>query len=253
MACSPEAYRGVLRAALESGYVFGSMEDCAAGQVPGQCVLLRHDVDYSLERAVQLARLNAECGVRGTFFVQVRSPVYNLLHPASLDCCRELAAAGQELGLHAPYPDPGEPAARVVTRLAGDVALCEEQVGVRFARVVAWHNPPPRLGEQPDLLAGSGLASAYHRPLFVPGCYLADSNLRNRADDFVALFRARSLPLVQVLIHPLYWIAGGSAVGPILEATFAAAAGRLEAEFLTNPNWRPVDWATFRRWREEER
>src|SRR4029079_12046411 len=66
----------------------------------GPHVLWRHDVDYSMHRAVVLARLEAELGARATYFVTLHSDLYNLLEPAVHDRVREIAALGHWIGLH---------------------------------------------------------------------------------------------------------------------------------------------------------
>ena len=47
-------------------------------------VILRHDIDYSLDKAVALAELERELGVSSTYFVLLTSEFYNLLSKDNL-------------------------------------------------------------------------------------------------------------------------------------------------------------------------
>src|SRR5919109_2546437 len=89
------SYREIVAAAA-ARYTFEPFGTQAAGPH----VLWRHDVDYSLHRAVVLARLEAEMGARATYFLTLHSDLYNLLEPAVHARAREIAALGHWIGLH---------------------------------------------------------------------------------------------------------------------------------------------------------
>src|SRR5688572_19028064 len=95
------AYRATIEAGLASGYRFLSFGELADGapESPRQC-LLRHDVDVSVEYALAMARIEAEAGVRATYFLMLRSPAYNLLGRHASLAVREMAALGHDIGVH---------------------------------------------------------------------------------------------------------------------------------------------------------
>ena len=64
-------------------------------------VLLRHDIDCSLEEAVQLAEFEKHLGVRASYYVMMHSLLYDLRHSSAL---REIAAMGHEVGVHFDLP-----------------------------------------------------------------------------------------------------------------------------------------------------
>ena len=72
-------YRELVEAARTGGYRFAFFDsDPQAGDV-----LLRHDVDLSLEAAVALAELEAELEAPATYFVMTESVFYNLASRAA--------------------------------------------------------------------------------------------------------------------------------------------------------------------------
>ena len=85
---------GLLR---EKGYAFSSYVNYPGR---GRCVILRHDIDYSLEQAVKLARLEKELGVRSTYFVLLSSDFYNPASSSSYRDLHEILDLGHDIGLH---------------------------------------------------------------------------------------------------------------------------------------------------------
>lgn len=236
--CSLESYGSILRRANELGYSFVSFEDFSAIQETRQgSILLRHDVDYSVELALSLARTNADHGAMGTFFVQLRSPVYNLLEERNLAYLREIADSGQRLALHHRYPAGGCQADELLAAIKQDLQICQQESGCEFESVIAWHNPAAELVGAQSPLASSGLLSSYAPPFFADGHYFSDSNLRNMPEDFLRFLGDNSGTFLQLLFHPLYWVLGGDAVEPVLRATMEQVIGETERGFLENPRW----------------
>src|SRR5207253_1630565 len=93
-------YRELLAAARTGGYRFA---DFSRDPEPGD-LILRHDVDLSLEGAVELAELEGDAGVRATYFVMTESAFYNLASSAGEATIATLRSLGHAVGLHAVYP-----------------------------------------------------------------------------------------------------------------------------------------------------
>src|ERR1700756_2972812 len=90
-------YGELLDAAAAGGYRWASFD---AEPVTGD-VLLRHDVDLSLDAALTLARLERDRGARATYFLMTESVFYNLDSARGREALDELRALGHAVGLHA--------------------------------------------------------------------------------------------------------------------------------------------------------
>src|SRR5207247_1311156 len=112
-------YREVLEAAKSGGYTFACFD---ADPRPGD-LLLRHDVDLSLEAALRLAELEAAEDVQATYFLMTQSVFYNLASEPGEGALDQLRELGHRVGLHAVWP--------------------RAELDARFDPVVAWHNPDP--------------------------------------------------------------------------------------------------------------
>jgi hypothetical protein len=191
-------YERFIRELRSAGYddrTFG--DDLGEGDV-----LLRHDVDLSLESAIRMARLEADMGVRATYFVLLSSPLYNPLTGTARDRVREIESLGHDVALHFSTHEYWD-GSRVPTTDALEARVREERevldtVADRTAEAVSFHIPPQWVLDR----AFDGLRSAYAPEYFSDAGYIADSGQRWREDRP----RIADLPeTVQVLTHPGLW------------------------------------------------
>jgi hypothetical protein len=200
MSCafSLEHYREILRAARAGGYRFATF-----AHPPEQGdLLVRHDVDLSLEAAVEMAELEAAEGAVTTYLLMTRSVFYNLASREGETAIARLRALGHEVGLHAVYPR----------------ATLDE----RFDPVVAWHNPDPEYMSAPI----AGAVNVMEPPYFDPAQYRSDSNQRWRSGCPHQELRAGAFPWLQLLVHPEIWVYPGATMGETMRAMLDAQRDR---------------------------
>ncbi len=65
-----------------------------------KCVILRHDIDYDISKALRFAEVEKEMGVASTFFVLVTSDFYNIFSKKNSDMLKNILELGHEIGLH---------------------------------------------------------------------------------------------------------------------------------------------------------
>jgi hypothetical protein len=175
-------YRELLRAAKAGGYRFAFFE---RGPEPGT-LLLRHDVDLSLDAALAVAELEAEAGATATYFLMTRSEFYNLNAPSGEDAIERLRGLGHRVGLHAVWPD--------VDR------------DERFDSVLAWHNPDPEYMREPV----GGFVNVMEAPW--ADVYRSDSNQHWRQGCPHEELAAGTFERLQLLTHPEIWAYPGSSM-----------------------------------------
>lgn len=167
----------------------------------GPFVILRHDVDFSLRKAVEMARMDADEGARSTFFVLLTAPYYNPLSGEGAALLREIAGMGHEVGLH--YDCTGFEAMDTGARRRR-VALLAAALGDALGAEVtsiAQHKP-----------ASSGVRETFpafrdaYEPRWIEPGYITDSRQRWGQDDPEGYLRGH--PRCQVLVHPVWWHAG---------------------------------------------
>lgn len=191
-----EDYGRILDLFDERNYVWTDYED----QIETGEAVLRHDVDYSPRKALQLAEIEAEHDVTATYFFLVRSPFYNLFEPETVDTIRTIERLGHDVGLHFSthahwVEEPSEQALR--ERIETEFELLDRAVESPV-QVVAFHNPPDWTQGQ----TFDSFVSTYGPRFFDEVAYIADSNQRWRATNpFTTTLPSR----VQILVHPVMW------------------------------------------------
>lgn len=198
-------YRSFLARLTEWGFTLTSFDDFAPSR---RVVALRHDIDADLEAAVAMAELEHDVGVTSTYFLMLRSPLYNLLNLEFTRYARRLAELGHWVGLHydqnydaseAFSPD------ETVSSIYAQAKQVEEVVG-QEVRCVSFHQPSPELlNRLPDI---SPLISTYDFLSKDGYFYMTDSN---RSDNFERHLSSLldeetvSTDSLQVLVHPMWW------------------------------------------------
>jgi hypothetical protein len=200
MSCefSLEHYGELMDAAKAGGYRFAFFD----AEPEGGDLLLRHDVDLSLEAAVRLAELEAEAGVAATYFLMTQSVFYNLASPEGLRALNRLRELGHGVGLHAVWPGA--------------------ELDERFDPVVAWHNPNHDYMSEPL----EGVVNVMQPPFFDPDHYRSDSNQRWRHGCPHEELARGEFAWLQLLTHPEIWVYPGSTMRETMNAMLDAERER---------------------------
>ena len=61
---------------------------------------MRHDVDLSLEKALEMAKLESKLGIISTFFIRVNSTFIIYLKRVTMNIVTQILSLGHNLGLH---------------------------------------------------------------------------------------------------------------------------------------------------------
>ncbi len=182
---------------------FGELADASSWEQHSALFILRHDVDLSVEAALEMARLEAQWGIRATYFLLLSGEHYNLLSEEYSDAPRQLSALGHEVGLH--Y-DVGAMAKRggedLLPQLELEAGILATLTG-QPVRSIAMHLPSMQ-GDDP-FAAGSSFVNAYDERFTKGIAYFSDSCGAWRNSAFEA-FQADRIPRrLQLLIHPFFW------------------------------------------------
>jgi hypothetical protein len=187
-----DEYARILQAIAEGGYRYAGFD---RDPQPGD-VLLRHDVDLSLEAALAMAELERAFGARATYFLMTESVFYNLASPVGVEAIERLRDLGHAVGLHAVWP-------RV-------------QLDDRFERVLAWHNPDPEYMRAPV----DGVANVMEDRF--AASYRSDSNQHWRQGSPRDDLAAGRFEWLQLLVHPEIWVFDGATMGETMRSLLDA-------------------------------
>lgn len=194
-------YEGILRSALEAGFEFVSYgADIDANE--GRICFLRHDIDTDLHAAWKMSEVEKKMGIKSTYFLMLRSPVYNLLGRTNFRLVQQILDNGHELGLH--YDEGFLPSED--RDLNGWVNMEADMLASMFAtqiQVVSFHQPSSRILNNEIKL--DNYLNTYDKEDMAGIDYYSDSNMQFRRDPF-DIFGANGSSPVQLLIHPMWWM-----------------------------------------------
>ena len=202
-----EAYRPIIRD-------FATLNDDGFND-PEFC-LIRHDIEFSLPKAVRLAEIDSELGIQSTFFVQVKNGAYNPIALPNSKIVRKIRELSHFVGLHfyitgIEENDLGE----VVRQLQFQTMVLEEVLGQTVSRF-SYHRPPPWVLKL-NLRSEMDLLNAYDPKFFemTEGNnsaksikYMSDSQHAWKYGHPLA-FRDKYKKF-QILMHPDEWSEAGS-------------------------------------------
>lgn len=166
-------------------------------------VLLRHDLDTSVHRALALAKIEAGLGISATYFLFSRSLYYNLLHPAVKSLVHQIIGLGHKIGLHFDVSMDYLPS-QFLSLLEHEKALLVSEFQ-QEVEAVSFHlagNFESRLPKEPLVC---GMVNAYSDEIRRNYKYISDSNGLWRFDRWDEVIAPDRFPRLHILVHPEWW------------------------------------------------
>lgn len=168
-------------------------------------VILRHDIDYSLDKAVALAELECRLGISSTYFVLLTSEFYNILSKDNLSKISQIYRLGHDIGLHFDevnyseeyYKDHG--GTRNV--ILEEVNLLKQITGIDVDSV-SMHRPSKKTLES-NIDLGT-VINSYGQQFFQDFKYVSDSRRRWR-EDVEAIVNSGKYTKLHILTHAFWY------------------------------------------------
>ncbi len=185
-------------------------------EVNAFCVL-RHDIEFSIDRALQMARIEHEdLNVHSTYTVQLRNNTYNALSQKNIEAIQEIESMGHYIGLHQNPPQMSDD--ELVDYITKDIETLEHYYGFSVDRF-AFH----RCGSNPGILERyvevPGKINCYAKEFFhyfsgdkpeeIRVHYLADSNHDWKYGHPFNIDYWDLPQKMQLLTHPYSWTERG--------------------------------------------
>lgn len=198
-----ENYERLVRQAVDRGFEFCFYDDeqIHSGEMK---ILWRHDVEFAPDIALRTAKIEAEAGVKATYFFQLHSEFYNVLESYHSNILKEIVALGHQVGLHfdAHYYN-------ITTQQKLDqyIELDKVYFEAVFAlklKAFSFHNTTPFILSCEELSYG-GLVNVYSSLFKNNFRYCADSTGFWRYEILDEVLADTSVKRLQVLTHDAMW------------------------------------------------
>ena len=194
---SYDSYIRLIDLLREHNYDISSFHDWDQKE---RCAILRHDVDFNLDKAVQLARLENKIGVRSTYFVLISCDFYNVFSNACKNNLKEISDLGHEIGLHFDetcYANDSD----IEQNIMHEKSVLELAIGRRIT-TVSMHRPSQKtLQMEVDI---AGLVNSYSNVFFKQFKYVSDSRRKWR-EPVEDIIRSEEFDRLQILTHAFWY------------------------------------------------
>lgn len=190
-------YSSLINTLKECGYKFCDYHNYESHL---KCVILRHDVDNSVGKAIEMAELESALGVKSTYFVLLTSDFYNPSSKKIFDGLHHIQRLGHEIGLHfdemvyEEYID-------VVGAITKEARLLSDILDIPIT-TVSMHRPSQKTLEANYEIPG--MINSYGKTFFNDFKYLSDSRRRWR-EPVLDIIKSRQYDRLHILTHAIWY------------------------------------------------
>ena len=178
-------------------------------------IIMRHDVEYSVERAYELAKVEYSMDFISTYFFQWTNNTYNVLSRRNLDMIKDMHERGQHIGLHFALNGMTD-MAEIRKRIRKEIDVLSEMFGFAI-KEFSIHRPSKDVLRENIKL--DGVLNAYQDDFFtfadpitedtpLQVKYLSDANHIWRY-GYPDEANITGYDKVQILTHPFSWCKEG--------------------------------------------
>jgi len=178
-------------------------------------VIMRHDVEYSVERAYALSKVEEGMDFTSTYFFQWTNNSYNVLSRRNMDMIKDMHERGQTIGLH--FALNGMTDMKLIRKqIVKEINMFSEMAGFEIDEF-SFHRPSKDVLRENIKL--DGILNAYQDDFFtfaenvdentpVAVKYMSDANHIWRY-GYPDEANITSFDRVQILTHPFAWCKKG--------------------------------------------
>jgi len=169
-------------------------------------IFLRHDVDLDIDKALSMAKIENENGVKSCFMVMTNCPFYSIQDSSTKIFLKELIGMNHEIGLHFHFSNPDERDEntlidnKIIEQINSDCTRLENIISQRI-NSISFHRPLKQFLHGPLIIADR--INAYSAELM--DWYLSDSKGMWREGNPINHLINPKKNILQLLVHPIWW------------------------------------------------
>lgn len=197
-----KSYRNLINQLKEYGFSFANYHNYKQYDRP---VIMRHDVDNSLDKAVSLAKIEQEEGISSTYFLLLSTDFYNVSSKHSVDKIRTIMECGHEIGLHfdeMKYTLASGTMPDVIDAIKTEAEIMSRIIGAEQIKAVSMHRPSKETLEADYKI--DGIINSYGMEFFKGFKYVSDSRRRWR-EDVEEIIISGEYDKLHILTHAFWY------------------------------------------------
>ena len=198
-------YDRLLDIALKNGYMFSDYDlNTPSKDNLKREIIWRHDVEFSVHRALKMARIEHEKGIKAHYFFQIHCEFYNIFEKEIYGLAKQIQALGHYVGLHfdAHFWEISSKE-HLEDCISRDRRILEDLLSAEI-RNFSFHNTTPALLSMDDTHY-AGLLNVYAKDIRAKYRYCTDSTGIWRYERLEDVLKDSSIQYLQVLTHDGMW------------------------------------------------
>lgn len=206
-----EAYIAMLKKLKDNGYHVVDYHNYKRYE---KVAILRHDVDMSLEKAVEMAYLEKKYGVKSTYYILISSEFYNIHSKRAIMCIKEIMKCGHSIGLHFDeerYSFSGN----LIECMEKELSILELGIG-EPVKSLSMHRPSSKTLESDYVIKDGTVVNSYSKEFFSNFKYVSDSRKHWR-EDVISIIESSEYKRLHILTHPIWYENEAKAMGDQLK------------------------------------
>lgn len=167
-------------------------------------LILRHDIDQSLDQSIKIAKIENKYNVKSTFFIWLRSPFYNIFEKKYSDIIYEIISLGHQIGLHfdeSSYKIENE--IDLNSYVDKEVNIIKSFFNLDIY-AVSMHKPSKWILDNDIQL--KNYINVYSKIYFKEFKYISDSRRQWKEGCICKKINTNKYNKLHILIHPFWWI-----------------------------------------------
>ncbi len=196
-----DAYRQLLDLLQSHGYKCASYHNWHSHF---RCVILRHDIDYDISHALELAKVEADARWKTTYFVLLRADAYNPLSYKNMEILKRIMGYGHEIALHfdeMSYSEAMGKVGKIRQRILDEAAVLGQMLG-ESVTCVSMHRPSKAILDA-DLQI-PGMVNSYGQTFFHDFKYISDSR-RHWREPVEEIIKGEKYDRLHILTHAFWY------------------------------------------------
>lgn len=191
-------FEKLIKTALGNGYYFSGYKNSLFDK---NQIILRHDVDFSLEKAYEMAEIENSFGVKATYFILITSNFYNVLNKKSKKIIKKIIQLGHNIGLHYDEMNYDDESLEIKDIINSEVNILESIFEIKISSV-SMHRPSKAILNAN--IKFDSLINTYSDDFFKKIEYISDSRMNWKKNPFDFVGKPNKGPL-QLLVHPFWY------------------------------------------------
>ncbi|QQO09827.1 hypothetical protein [Breznakiella homolactica] len=168
--------------------------------------ILRHDVDYSIEKAVDMAEFEAsefDGAIKAVYFILLNTDFYNVFSTRYSDSLKRIITLGHEVGLHFDETkySLNENVEEYIKYIKKEVDILSAAVDIPV-KTVSMHRPSQFVLKAN--ISIPGIINSYSQQFFRKFKYLSDSR-HNWCENVEDLVLSGEFKKIHLLTHPFWY------------------------------------------------